>query len=223
MLVRFFFRRHYKTHMPSKSGKKGGSGFGSKAKDLRVGDYIREKVGDKRSGRIVGGTASAGFVVDVGEKDDVTIVADNLESTRNTFGSNQFKEILLNSALFASIQGVRKSDTFMGKRSVNFLISDSIYELFLKGFAESSLPMLRPDSIVDKEDREKFFASSDFMNGVAKALPIVLVMQCYGMAVHKHKFSEHLGKNVIDAALACTTSNIIDRKFLADSEKTYSY
>ena len=208
--------------MPSGSGSKGGSGSGSKAKDLRVGDYVKEKVGDKRSGRITGGDMS-GFLVDVGEKDDVTITGTNLESTRNTFGSNQFKEILLNSVLFASIQGVRKSDTFMGNRSVNFLISDAIYELFLKGIAENSIPMLRPDSLVEADARDKFFASADVMNGVAKAIPIVLVMQGYGMAVHKHKFSESIGKNILDAALACSASNVIDRKFLSDKEKTYSY
>ena len=209
--------------MPSKSGEKGGSGFGSKAKDIRVGDYVRETKGDKRKGRVTGGDKSAGFKVDVGEKVDVTIAAADLQVSRNTFGSGQFKEILLNSALFASIQGVRKSDTFMGKRSVNFLVSDSIYELLLKGFAEKTIPMLRPDSITDETDRDSFFKSGDMMNGVAKAIPIVLVMQGYGMAVHKHKFSEHIGKNILDAALACSAANIIDRKFLADKEKVYNY
>jgi hypothetical protein len=65
--------------MPSGSGSKGGSGSGSKAKDLRVGDYVKEKVGDKRSGRITGGDMS-GFLVDVGEKDDVTITWNLLET-----------------------------------------------------------------------------------------------------------------------------------------------
>ena len=133
------------------------------------------------------------------------------------------KEVLLNSVAFGAIQGVRKSDTFMGQRSMNFLISDAIYELLLKGFVEKTIPMVRPDSIMKKEDREKFFNSADIKNGVAKAIPIVVVMAAYGKFVHKHGFGQNIGKNILDAAIACSAANIVDRKFFADSDKTYSY
>lgn len=208
--------------MPSKSGK-GGSGSGSK--EFRIGDYVREKGGDKRRGRIVGGDASA-FQVDIkGEDAPVSLAASALDRSNSTFGNfgGQIKEVLLNSVLFAGIQGIRKSDTFGGQRSINFLISDALYELLLKGFVEGALPMIRPDSVVKKEDREKFFASSDFMNGVAKAIPIVAVMQAYGSVMQKHGFSQNIGRNILDAAVACSVSNVIDRKFFADKEKTYSY
>ena len=61
------------------------------------------------------------------------------------------------------------------------------------------------------------------MNGVAKAIPIVAVMQAYGSVMQKHGFSQNIGRNILDAAVACSVSNVIDRKFFADKEKTYSY
>jgi hypothetical protein len=208
--------------MPSKSGT-GGSGSGSKDKGIRIGDYVKESTGKKRRGRVVGADGETAMMVDFGDKVAVSTPTKDLVVTRNTMGGAQFKEILLNSALFASIQGVRKSDTFMGNRSVSFLISDALYEFLLKGFAEKTLPMLRPDSITEKDAREKFFNTADLKNGVGKAVPLVVLMQLYGMAVHKAKFSQHIGKNILDAAIACSASNIIDRKFFADKDKTYSY
>ena len=197
------------------------SGFKSGEKgDFRVGDYVKEKTGKKRRGRVVS-IEGSNLTVDIGEKENVTAAKTNYEKTRNTMSGKQFKEVLINSLLFGGIQLIRKDGMF-GHRSVNFLVSDAAYEFLLKGFIENMVPFVRPDGI-PPEDKRKFFQTSDFKNGIGKALPVVLLMQLYGMGMHKHKFSANIGKNIIDASLAITVGNVIDRKFIADKKKVYNY
>jgi hypothetical protein len=209
--------------MPGDSDKKSGSRFGSGGsdKEIRLGDYVKEVGGEKRKGRVVSGTATDGYKVDFGKKDAESKSKAEIEKTRNTMSGGQFKEILLNGAVFGGIQLFRKENIF-GERSIDFLVSDALYEFLLKGVVEDMVPMIRPDGILAADDR-KFFASSDFKNGIGKAIPVVLTMQLYSMLMRKHKFSNNIGKNILDSIVALTGSNIIDRKFLSDKKKTYNY
>ena len=205
-------------NMPSKSG------ISSSDKDIRIGDYVKEKAGKKRSGRVESGDKSAGWSVLIkGEKAPVPLTDDEVEKSRNTFSDfgRNLKEVLLNSVAFASIQGIRKSDSFMGQRSVNFMISDALYEFLARGFVEDMIPFVRPDSTTG-DDIKAWFSSKDFKNA-AKAIPIVILMQLYGKMVHKHALGHNAGKNILDSFIAVAVANVVDRKLLADKEKTYSY
>ena len=60
------------------------SGFKSGEKgDFRVGDYVKEKTGKKRKGRIVS-IEGDNLTVDIGEKENVTAAKTNFEKSRNT-------------------------------------------------------------------------------------------------------------------------------------------
>ena len=202
--------------------KKGSFGAGGKTKKLRLGDWVAEKKDKKRRGRIIGGSDNS-WTVDIGEDEPITGISnDSLRRTNTTYqdlGGN-FGEVALNSIAFSAMEGIFRKQPFFSHRVRNFLVSDAVYEVLLRGMAEGMIPQLRPDQL-SKEDAESFFSSKDLVNGVGKAIPVVVLM-AIANGLMKKGFSHHMGRNIVDAAVAMSLSNIVGRKF-SDTDKGYNY
>ena len=107
--------------------------------------------------------------------------------------------------VYAIIQKIRSGKT-LGHRFQNFAAADIVYELALKNVMDKMVPFFQaPPAPISYG-----LGMAELQDGVLKAVPVVLLQQIIGM-LRGHKFGAHILKNAIDAPLACTAANIVQR------------
>jgi hypothetical protein len=90
---------------------------------------------------------------------------------------------------------------------MSFVASDAAYELLLRGFLDRLIPFLRPESIAVSTG----ITSADFIDAL-KTVPVVIIQQIVCKLAYKQKMlGGHLFKNLIDAYIAYTVSNLATR------------
>jgi hypothetical protein len=176
---------------------------------LRLGDYVQ--VGDVK-GQLVGGKEGAWtFQPSDSKKSQTTALADK-DIKGEGFGNRMsgdyghlFTEFLGNAVSYGLIQKIRSSPTF-GHRFMSFVASDVAYELLLRGFVDRLIPFLRPDSIAVSIG----ITYADFIDAL-KTIPVVIIQQIVCKFAYKQKLTGHVLKNLIDAYVAYTVSNLATR------------
>jgi hypothetical protein len=176
---------------------------------LRLGDYVEVK---DEKGQIVGGKKDAwNFQPRDSKKPQITGVKD-ADIKSEGFGNRMsgdyghvFTELLGNAVSYGIIQKIRSNPTF-GHRFMSFVASDVAYELLLRGFVDRLVPFLRPDSIAVTTG----VTSADFIDAL-KTIPVVIIQQIVCKFAYRQKMTGHLFKNLIDAYIAYTVSNLATR------------
>ena len=137
---------------------------------------------------------------------DEDILHSGLGNYLSAHGMQTVEEIAYNGVIYACIQKFRKS-SFFGAQTIDFVISDIIYELVGKYFVDSQLGFAMPAPVALGYG----IGMGEFQDGLLKTIPIVVIQQIVQKVMHKSKMSHRFMKNLVDCAVACTVANVAQR------------
>ena len=121
-------------------------------------------------------------------------------------GIQTVEEIAYNAVVYSVVQKFQKNG-FFGHNTIDFVISDAIYELVGKYFVDSMIPFAMPSSVAMGYG----LGVAEFQDGILKSIPIVLIQQIVQKVMRKSKMTHRFMHNLLDAAAACTMANIAQR------------
>jgi hypothetical protein len=179
---------------------------------IRVGDYVRH---GEDKGQIVGGKTGAWKFqpVDPAKEavtlEDKAITAEGFGATSSNDMGGTVGELAGNALVYGIIQKIRSNPTF-GHRFMSFVGSDAAYQLFLRRFIDNLVPFMRPASIANSVG----VTTADLQDAL-KAIPVVVIQQIVCKVMYKQGLTSHIFKNLIDAFIAYSGSNLLTRNVSA--------
>ena len=133
-------------------------------------------------------------------------------------------EVVSNGLNYAILQKVQGKSFLRSPRTHAFVISDAIYELVGKRFAEPYiLEMIGVEAPSVAEDA--FIQAADFQDAL-KAVPIVLLQQIFSKLFQKKGWTTDIMRNMVEAYISIVASNVDTRliqKWVSGAEKESRY
>lgn len=193
------------------------------------GDVVKTVTGE--IGTIVGPSAQVGYYnlknEESGEEESIAL-KDIASLVKKKNGMSDYKhtalEVVSNGLNYAILQKIQGKSFLRSPRTHAFVISDAIYELIMKHWAEPYiLDMLGMEAPEVAEDA--FVQSGDFKDAL-KAIPITLLQQIYSRLFQKKGWTTDLMRNAVEAYIAIVVSNVDTRliqKWVSGADKESRY
>jgi hypothetical protein len=200
----------------------------------KVGDYVSWKEGEEvRYGLITAAKSGALSVKPYNPKKteaDGTKTASaseykNLQTSswaRMKFSAKpNMIEVAENSAFASAYHTIIAKNRLFGPENLSFMLADSLHEFLTKGLAIKMADMFKPYEL--SKDSNDLFQTADIWDSAQK-LPFVTGFQAVIQKfVFKRPLNHQLMSNIFGNAGIFYLSNVADRMFYADDNKTPSY
>jgi hypothetical protein len=152
-------------------------------KDKDDADVFQITEGKKDAWKLTKADDDSQALLPTGQKDKDLLHA-GLGKYLGAHGMQTAEEIAYNGVIYACLQKYHKN-SFFGAQTIDFIISDVIYELVGKYFVDSQLGFAMPAPV----KLAYGIGMGEFQDGLLKTIPIVVIQQIVQKMMRKSKMS----------------------------------